>query len=95
VGGSGAYTFSSGNTLVHAYEARLDKSPAADFPVFATFCKQGTSLQLTGANGAYLFNVPGLRTLDLTPTTVNCTDGVQGPGEQGVDCGAACPTACP
>jgi hypothetical protein len=28
-------------------------------------------------------------------TRLDCEDGVQGPGEQGIDCGYRCPTACP
>jgi hypothetical protein len=95
VGGSGQYQAVSSNTLVHALTARLDRSQAADFPAYATFCNKGSSLQLTGANGAYLFNAPGLRTLDLSSVTINCTDGVKGIGEDGVDCGVACPMACP
>jgi len=97
-GGSGEYALVPGtkNTIVHARTARFpDKSQAADFPATATFCNQGTSLQLTGANGAYLFNEPGLRTLDLQSTVINCTDGLQGLGEDGVDCGVACPMPCP
>ena len=95
-GGSGQYRPISANSLVHALTARFpDKSQAADFPAYATYCNQGASLQLTGTNGAYLFNEPGLRTLDLGLTTINCTDGAKGPGEDGVDCGVACPMPCP
>jgi hypothetical protein len=36
------------------------------FPERATFCHQGNHLQLTGADGDYLFAQRGLRTLDLT-----------------------------
>jgi hypothetical protein len=39
--------------------------PGSNFPQKATFCQQGDDLQLTGADGAYLFDSPGLRTLDL------------------------------
>jgi hypothetical protein len=95
-GGSGTYKPASSNTIVHQLTARFpDKSQAADFPSYATFCNKGTSLQLTGADGGYLFNEPGLRTLDLQATTINCTDGIKGPGEDGVDCGVACPMPCP
>jgi hypothetical protein len=94
-GGSGEYRLSSPNTIVHAETARFpDKTQAADFPSSATFCNKGSSLQLTGTDGGYLFNQPGLRTLDLSSTTINCTDGAQGPGEDGVDCGVACPMPC-
>jgi hypothetical protein len=39
---------------------------AGNFPSEATYCNKGNELELTGAEGAYLFNVSGLRTLDLT-----------------------------
>ncbi|HEX2879746.1 MAG TPA: hypothetical protein VHO25_09415 [Polyangiaceae bacterium] len=26
---------------------------------------------------------------------VDCTDGIRGPGEEGVDCGYVCPGQCP
>ena len=67
-----------------------------NFPNLVTYCNKGTSLQLTGKDGEYLFGTRGLRTLDLKKTLPNCTDGVQGPGEEGVDCGPDCPvTMCP
>jgi hypothetical protein len=75
-----------GNEILH-----IPNPPG--FAVTATFCNSGTSLQLTGANGAYLFGRPGLRTLDFG--FVNCADGVQGFGEEGVDCGASCNIVCP
>jgi hypothetical protein len=64
--------------------------PGTQFPQDVTFCNEGSRLQLTGADGAYLFDRVGLRTLDLIKVTANCADGVEGPGEDGVDCGPAC-----
>jgi hypothetical protein len=94
-GGSGKYHLLSSNTLVHELNVKFPlKSVAAAFPQEATYCNKGSSLQLTGADGVYLFDEPGLRTMDLASATINCTDGVQGPAEEGVDCGLACPTAC-
>jgi hypothetical protein len=65
------------------------------FPNRVTYCNKGTSLELTGKDGEYLFGVKGLRTLDLAKTIANCTDGMPGPGEDGVDCGGQCPNPCP
>ncbi len=66
------------------------------FPNLVTYCNNGTSLQLTGKDGEYLFGTRGLRTLDLKKFVPNCTDGIQGQGEDGVDCGPECPvTMCP
>jgi hypothetical protein len=48
------------------------------FPLKATFCQQGDTLQLTGADGAYLFDRAGLRTLDFVRgcnTNAECTSG--------------------
>jgi hypothetical protein len=91
--GSGTYAI-QGNTIVHALTARMDGSAAADFPASATYCAESGGLQLTGKDGAYLFNQAGLRTLDLGAATINCADGAQGPGEEGVDCGLACNMPC-
>jgi hypothetical protein len=77
----------TGNEMLHL--------PGDDFPEYVDYCTQGNSLELTGANGAYLFDRVGLRTLDLMQVVVDCTDGKQGPGEDGVDCGPACPMLCP
>lgn len=94
-GGSGLYQQLSKNTLVHELTVQFpDKSPAAAFPQKVTFCSRGGTLQLTGADGGYLFDEPGLRTMDLAGTTLDCTDGLKGPNEDGVDCGLACPMAC-
>lgn len=86
-GSAGTYqVLEDGKTIMHL--------PGNNFPMKATFCNKGGSLELTGADGDYLFGQRGLRTLDLAPFVANCTDGVQGAGEDGVDCGGACPTAC-
>lgn len=55
-GPTGSY-YRQGSTILH--------SPSGNFASRATYCAQGDRLQLTGADGAYLFNIPGLRTLDL------------------------------
>jgi hypothetical protein len=52
---------------------QLDENTLIDFPDAVgsnyyqktTYCHQGDDLQLTGANGAYLFDQRGLRTMDL------------------------------
>jgi hypothetical protein len=75
-----------GGTMLHL--------PGTNFPESATYCLQGNQLELMGTNGEYLFDRVGLRTLDLVKVAVNCTDHVQGPGEDGADCGPACPILC-
>ncbi len=49
---------------------QLDKNtllfiPVTSFPQKVTFCHKGDNLQLTGADGDYLFGQKGLRTFDL------------------------------
>jgi hypothetical protein len=56
-GPSGSYQLLDGNTIVHL--------PATNFPQKVTYCNKGNTLELTGANGDYLFGTRGLRTLDL------------------------------
>jgi hypothetical protein len=82
----GAYSPANDGTILHL--------PGNNFPQTVSYCVQGNRLQLTGAGGEYLFDRLGLRTLDLVQATVNCTDHMQGPGEDGVDCGPACPILC-
>ncbi len=70
-----------------------------NFPAKVTFCNKGSELELTGADGAYLFNQKGLRTMSLvsgqSPAAADpCTNGAQDTGEEGIDCGGTCPTAC-
>lgn len=87
-GPSGYYNQLDGNTI----QFLSDKN----FPNLVTYCNKGDSLQLTGKDGEYLFGTRGLRTLDLKKFVPNCTDGIKGPGELGVDCGPECPvTTCP
>ena len=58
----------------------------------AITCVNGDTLQLSGKDNSYLWDRPGLRTMEFL--RVNCEDGRQGPGEMGVDCGGACTMAC-
>jgi hypothetical protein len=58
-GGAGTYIQLDGQTLLNL--------PGKDFPQRVTYCNTGGELQLTGANGEYLFGTLGLRTLDLVP----------------------------
>ena len=77
-----------GGPMVHLF--------SDNFPQSVSYCLNGDSLQLQSADGEYLFDRLGLRTMDLvkSPTPIDCTDHMQGPGEDGVDCGAACPVLC-
>jgi hypothetical protein len=59
----------------------------------ASYCVNGDTLELSGIDNSYLWDRPGLRTVEMV--RVNCGDGRQGPGEGGVDCGGRCPNACP
>jgi hypothetical protein len=87
-GGGGNYQIlSDGKTILHV--------PGDSFPQKVTYCHTSGRLQLTGYEGQYLYGQRGLRTLDLVLFTPNCTDGLPGQGEDGVDCGGSCPTACP
>ena len=54
---------------------------------------KGNRLEISGLNNSYLWDRKDLRTMELV--RVNCTDGIQGPGEGGIDCGLRCPTSCP
>jgi len=56
-GPSGTYQLLNNNTILHY--------PFTNFPQKVTFCNKGDSLELTGTDGAYLFDVKGLRTFDL------------------------------
>lgn len=59
-GSAGTYTVLSDGTILHL--------PNTNFPQKVSYCNKGTSLELTGANGEYLFGVRGLRTLNLAAT---------------------------
>ncbi|HXS31118.1 MAG TPA: hypothetical protein VN755_09825 [Steroidobacteraceae bacterium] len=85
-GSGGSYRQVAANELLH-----FPNTPGVSFRT--SFCRTGSKLQITGADGGYLLNRPALRTLDLGQ--VNCTDGLQGIGEDGVDCGPACDVVCP
>jgi hypothetical protein len=86
-GPSGYYSQINSNTLQFL--------PGTNFPENVTYCNEDTTLELTGADGEYLFGTKGLRTLRLAKFVPNCTDGSRGDGEDGVDCGGGCPNACP
>jgi hypothetical protein len=66
-GPAGTYEILDGN-IIRDYPDAVN----SNFPQESTFCLQGDDLQLTGANGAYLFDQKGLRTMDLVR---GCTDG--------------------
>jgi len=82
----GAYAV-SGSTVTHR-----PLRPKVLYPSDAVYCAQGDRLQLSGARTTSLFDSPGLRTLDMK--RINCADGAQGDGEDGVDCGLMCPNLC-
>ncbi|HVU52590.1 MAG TPA: hypothetical protein VHL80_18045 [Polyangia bacterium] len=84
----------SGSDMLHL--------PGDNFPEDTTFCATANAtdpsmdrLELTGADGAYLFDREGLRTLSLGRVSPDCTNGKQDLGEDGLDCGPACPFVCP
>jgi hypothetical protein len=84
-GGSGTFNIVD-NTIIHL--------PFSNFPQKATYCNKGGVLELTGADGNYLFGQRGLRTLDLTVAVDPCANGRQDPTEEGVDCGGSCGATC-
>jgi hypothetical protein len=59
-GPAGTYALLNQNTIIDYPDA-----VNSNYPQQTTFCLQGDDLQLTGADGAYLFDQKGLRTLDL------------------------------
>ncbi len=59
-GPAGTYQLLNQNTIIDYPDA-----VNSNYPQESTFCLQGDELQLTGADGAYLFDQKGLRTLDL------------------------------
>jgi hypothetical protein len=59
---SGFYGTSPDGTVQHL--------PGNNFPQFATYCADANNLQLTGLDGAYLFDRVGLRTLDMVRDTM-------------------------
>lgn len=54
----------------------------------SNYSVEGNTLSLSGYHRRALFGIEGLRTLRLQQ--VVCNDGVQGVGEDGVDCGSNC-----
>ncbi len=58
-GGGGSYLPLDSQTILNL------PGPGKDFPQKVTYCNTGSGLQLTGADGQYLFGTLGLRTLDL------------------------------
>jgi hypothetical protein len=56
-GSTGNYQLLDSQTILHT-------SPTST-PHEVTFCNKGGSLELTGSNGAYLFGMPGVRTMNL------------------------------
>ena len=87
-GSSGTYVVQpDGKTILHL--------PGSNFPQRATFCNKGDTLEVTGADGSYLFGIPGLRTMSLGKSNVDpCANGAQDGDETGIDCGGSCATAC-
>jgi hypothetical protein len=59
-GPAGTYALENQNTIIDFPDA-----VNSNYPQRTTYCLQGDDLQLTGADGAYLFDQKGLRTLDL------------------------------
>jgi hypothetical protein len=53
----GRYRQVDQNTIIHY--------ASTNFPATVSFCNKGNRLLLTGADGAYLYNFPGLRSLNL------------------------------
>ena len=83
---AGSYS-TSGSTITH-----FPKTPFAHYSQ-ALICVQGDTLRISGMGNSYLFDRPGLRTIEMV--RMNCNDGKPGPGEGGVDCGLGCPNPCP
>ena len=57
-GSAGTYRMFDDHTILNL---------STGFPQKVSYCNTGTELQLTGADGEYLYGVTGLRTLDLVP----------------------------
>jgi hypothetical protein len=57
-GPSGHFQMLDSKTILHY--------SGSNFPANVTYCNKGNELELTGADGSYLFNAKGLRTLSLT-----------------------------
>ncbi|HVU52589.1 MAG TPA: hypothetical protein VHL80_18040 [Polyangia bacterium] len=59
-GPAGTYVMEPDSTILD-----FPDSVNSNYPQRTTYCLQGDNLKLTGADGAYLFDQRGLRTLDL------------------------------
>ena len=69
-GPAGKFFLQDDQTAVHLTDS--------GFPMKATFCQEGDRLQLTGTDGAYLFDQRGLRTFDLVRLCTMDTDCASG-----------------
>jgi hypothetical protein len=72
-GPAGTYSLLNSNTIIDFPDAVV-----SSYPQETTYCLRGDELQLTGADGAYLFDQTGLRTLDLVRGCSDDTDCVSG-----------------
>jgi hypothetical protein len=76
-----------GSTITHYPASPVDHFSQADI------CVQNDKIQVSGKNNSYLWDMKGLRTIEMVK--MDCNDGKMGPGELGVDCGLGCPNPCP
>jgi hypothetical protein len=74
---------SDGKGLITHYDAAQGPAFQANYRVDGT-----NTLSMSGYNRRTLFGINGMRTLKFA--RVLCSDGLQGPGEDGVDCGPYC-----
>jgi hypothetical protein len=82
-----AGTWAAGGGVVTHFDSMQGPPFQADYSV------EGNTLSMSGHERRALFGINGMRTLKFS--RVVCNDGQQGPGEDGVDCGPHCTTACP
>jgi hypothetical protein len=71
----------NGDLITH-----FDSAKAPPFQV--NYGIEGNTLNMNGYHRRPLLGIRGLRTLELA--RVICNDGIQGPGEDGIDCGPHC-----
>ena len=88
-GPKGRWYTGQNSTTINFFDVMLTPPVTADYCLGAS----GT-LDLTGHDGAALFNEKSMRTLSFQPPS--CHDGVQSPtlGETGIDCGGSCGNTC-
>jgi hypothetical protein len=72
-GPAGTYAREDASTIIDFPDA-----VGSNYPQRTTYCLKGDELQLTGADGAYLFDQRGLRTMDLVRTCHAGTDCASG-----------------